>query len=92
MAGNQRTMKILKDSPYLFPVEMRSENGFLEPFYKRLIRGLYYHFVDELYIPNRSNISMTYGGGDRRGIRISCTGVGIQERYFDMPRDILMNK
>lgn len=41
-------MKLFHTSPYLFPWAKQS-------LMKRFIRGLYYNFVDELYIPPETN-------------------------------------
>lgn len=78
--------KFIEDSPYLYPTYMRD---YKEPLFIRLIRGLFYKYVDELYIPDRAKISITYINNNKRGIRISCTGIGVQEKYFDLPGDYL---
>jgi len=81
--------KLLKESPYLWPIGFRHEK---EPIYRRLIRGLFYR-LDEPYIPADMKMSMTYDGGDRRGLRLSRTVIGrfrgVQEFFFEMPKDIL---
>ena len=79
------------DSPYLYPSSWRK---YKESFYHRLIRGMYYRFIDELYIPHDSNVYMTYGGKDKqgrskRGFRICHKGLGVQERYFDMLEGVM---
>jgi uncharacterized protein involved in tellurium resistance len=72
---------LLRNSPYLI---------IKESFFKRLIRGLYYKFVDELYCPyDKTDLSVTYEAGNKRGIRIHKKGKGNQEAYFTMPEDLL---
>lgn len=72
-------------SPYLYP-------WIKEPFYRRVIRWLYVRFLDELYIPLGTEVSTTYGGGTRRGIKVFYPKRGkwrgTQESYLKMPDDI----
>jgi len=73
-------MKITQQSSYLWVKD---------PLYRRVIRWLYWHFLDELYIPPESEISLTYQPKGKHGIKISYRKHGkwrgTQERYFDMP-------
>ena len=67
-----------------------------EKWYIKLIRGLFYKYVNEIYLPDDTEIKLTYKGKDKnrndlRGLCIfrtqNCRGV--QEEYFDMPKDLL---
>lgn len=64
-----------------------------EPLYRRVIRWVYCTYLDELYIPFGSEISLTYHALGKRGIKIryqkSGPWRGTQEEYFDIPEDKL---
>ena len=77
----------LKKSPY---------HSGKEKWHVKFIRGLFYKYVNEIYLPDDTEIKLTYrgrdnNGNDLRGLCIYRTqnNRGVQEKYFDMPKDLL---
>lgn len=83
-------MKIFKKSPYLY-------GNTKQKWYIKLIRGLFYKYVNEMYIPSDIVLSYTYHGKDKDGkqkygLKLGRTGqhIGVQEHYFfEEPKKLL---